>query len=214
MNFKLVHPLPERCIVAVSGGMDSMSALHFLKQRTGRVSHVLHVHHNTGDFADSAQKLVRSYCESSDIDLSIYRVTEEVAIGDSRENHWREQRLRFFRDEHNVHNLPIVLAHNMDDCFEEYIICTMLRGYSGTIPYQNGPCIRPFRTWTRQDIRGYASRFKVPSIEDPANKEYTKYLRAKVRMHVAPKIRNLNPGIYKIVEKVIREQDIRDNESV
>ncbi len=45
----------------------------------------------------------------------------------------------------------------MDDSLEEYIMCTMVRGFSGTIPYAHGNfCIRPFRLWKRRDIEIYA----------------------------------------------------------
>jgi tRNA(Ile)-lysidine synthase len=210
MSFKLLHPLPSSVVVAVSGGMDSMSALHFLMQHPERVSHAIHIHHNTGAFADDAQRLVQGYCAKHGINLTIRRVVKEAEEGASKEEHWRDQRYRFFWDEHALHNLPIVLAHNMDDCLENYIVSTMIDGHLGTIPYRHDPCIRPFRLWKRRDIREYAQRNHLPWIEDPSNREYTKYRRAKIRMHIIPRIKNLNPGIYKVVEKMIRVQDERD----
>lgn len=210
MNFKLTHPLPERCIVAVSGGVDSMSVLHFLGRVEGRVAGVIHVNHASGEFAEDAEEMVTRICNENRIDLSVRRVRDHMGEGESREAFWREQRYRFFWDEYAIHNLPIILAHNMDDCLEEYIICTMIRGYTGTIPYKHGCCVRPFRLWKRRDIETYAQRHQIPFLHDPSNDDDCRFLRAKIRRRVAPRIKNLNPGIYNIVEKVIREQDERD----
>lgn len=210
MSFRLTHPLPEKCIVAVSGGVDSLAALHFLSRVEGRVERVIHVNHASGVFSQDAEELVAKLCEERQINLTIRRIEIHMGEGESRENFWRNQRYRFFWDEWAMHNLPIVLAHNMDDCLEEYVICTMIRGYSGTIPYKHGCCIRPFRLWKRSDIEDYAKRNKIHWLHDPSNDDDCKFLRAKVRRRVAPRIRNLNPGIYNIVEKVIGEQDERD----
>jgi tRNA(Ile)-lysidine synthase len=189
-----------------------MSALHFLRRRPERVVRVVHIHHNTGEFADDSEALVQAHCRSEKIELSTHQVADKPRPGESRENHWREQRFRFFEEEYAFHGLPIVLAHNLDDCFEEFISCTMLRGFLGTIPYRHGACIRPFRLWKRSQIEKYARRFKIPYIQDPSNYDYTRFTRAKIRSLVAPRIRNLNPGVYRIVEKVIREQDVRNDD--
>ncbi len=212
MNFSLTHPLPERCVVAVSGGIDSLSVLHFLRRVEGRVASVIHVNHASGDFAEEAEVLVRDLCDREKIDLTVRRVMDHRGEGESREAFWREQRYRFFWDEAVVRqeNLPIVLAHNLDDCLEEYIICTMIRGYSGTIPYKHGCCIRPFRMWERKDIVKYAKRHDINFLHDPSNDDDTRFLRAKIRRRVTPRIRNLNPGICSIVKKVIQQQDERD----
>lgn len=210
MNFRLTHPLPKRCIVAVSGGVDSLSALHFLSQVEGRVDRVIHINHASGSFAQEAESLVREVCGQKRINLTVREIEVHMGEGESRENFWRIQRYRFFWDEWAKFNLPIVLAHNMNDCLEEYVICTMIRGYMGTIPYQHGCCIRPFRLWKRQDIESYAGKNDIRWLQDPSNDDDVKFLRAKVRRRLVPRLRNLNPGIYNIVEKVIREQDKRD----
>ena len=212
MNFKLTHGLPEKCIVAVSGGVDSLSALHFLNRVEGRVERVIHVNHATGVFAQDAEALVREVCERDEINLTVRRIREHRGEGESRENHWRDQRYRFFWDENARYNLPIVLGHNMDDCLEEYIICTMIRGYWGTIPYRHGCCIRPFRMWKRRDIELYASRYDIKWLEDPTNSDDARFLRAKVRRRVAPRIKNLNPGVYSVLENAINHQDEYDED--
>lgn len=189
-----------------------MSALHFLLRTPGKVRGAVHVNHGTGEFADRAQSLVERFCEENGVPLDIYHVDSGAAAPEkSLEEHWRDQRyLKLDEAFHNGARLPIVLAHTMDDCLEEYIMCTMVRGYSGTIPYKRGPCVRPFRLWKREEISDYATLNKVPSLEDPTNFDHARFMRAKIRKLVSPRIRYLNPGIYKIVERAIDLQDTRD----
>jgi tRNA(Ile)-lysidine synthase len=211
MGFQLTHALPERCLVAVSGGVDSITALHWLSQVPNRVRGIVHINHASGTFADEAEKLVRRTSQGMGLESLFFRITHDPPEGDSVEEFWRKQRYQFFKEASDVlGGLPIVLAHTLDDCLEEYIICTMVRGFSGTIPYQHGDCIRPFRLWRRTDIVDYANRHGLFWLDDPSNRDYVRFLRAKVRQTVVPRIRYLNPGVYNIVEKVIREQDIRN----
>lgn len=208
---RLTHPLDRECLVAVSGGLDSMVALHWLSQIKGRARGIVHVNHGTGKFADEAEALVRDKAQEVGLDLFLRRLTRVPEPGKSLENHWREQRYRFFLETSATQsNLPVVVAHQLDDCLEEYIMCTMIRGYFGTIPYRHGPCVRPFRLWRREDILIYARQNDLLWVEDPSNLDHTKFTRAKIRWRVVPRIRKLNPGVYKIVEKAIREQDSRD----
>ena len=212
MSFKLTHPLPERCLVAVSGGVDSLSALHWLSRTQGRVVKAVHVNHGSGAFANSAQDQTESACAALSIPLDVHHVDNPAPKeGESLENHWREERYRKLDEAfHLSGELPIVLAHTLDDCLEEYIMCTMVRGFSGTIPYKHGACIRPFRMWKRMDIEAYARAHNLSWVEDPANGDHSKFKRAKIRRLVVPRIRNLNPGVYSIVERIIQEQDVRD----
>lgn len=211
VSFKLTHPLPDKCLVAVSGGVDSMSALHWLNQVPGRVQGVVHVHHNTGYFADQAEKLVLETAHRLKLSIFAFRITRNPEEGSSLEEYWREQRYRYFKEASAIaKNLPVALGHNFDDCLEEYVMCTMVRGFFGTIPYMHAPCIRPFRLWKRSDIMDYARKNEVSWLEDPSNADYSRFLRAKIRQLVVPRIRFLNPGVYNIVEKSIREQDERD----
>lgn len=207
MTFKLTHPLPEKCLVAVSGGVDSMVALHWLDKVPGRVAGVVHLNHNTGLFADRAESKVRGTVADLGIPFRGRKLHRGVEEGHSPENWWREQRYRWFKEVSAAQgNLPVVLAHHLDDCLEEYVLCTMVRGYQGTIPYRHGPCIRPFRLWKKKDILAYAQRERVDFLEDPTNKD-TRFKRNLVRHRLTPELLELNPGLHKIVERLIWAQD-------
>lgn len=200
--FKLTHPLPKKCLVAVSGGMDSMAAFHWLNRVPGRVAGVVHFNHKTGDFSDRAAQFVAEEAKELHLPFYIDILNESVAGGEGPEAFWREHRYAFLDRIAEIVCLPIVLAHQLDDCVEEYLICTLKRGYTGTIQYQRGDCIRPFRLWKRELIHKYVMEEGINFIDDPMNRDVT-YLRSYVRYELMPKVLQVNPGIYGMVERLI-----------
>lgn len=197
--FRLTHQLPRECYVAVSGGRDSMAGLHWLMRKPERVKGVIHINHDTGDFADRAEVFVGNYCAEKNIPFHAYDYKKS---GKDTEETWREFRYSVFHS----FDLPVITAHHMDDCLEEYIICVLKRGYIGSIPYSNKNVVRPFRLWRREDINDYVERNNIPYVEDPTNIN-TKYLRNKVRHQLVPLALEINQGVYNMVEKAIIHQD-------
>ena len=211
-NFKLTHKLPSKCFVAVSGGVDSMTALHWLNRVKGRIKGVAHFHHNTGEFADESCELVRSTAQQMELPFFVHYNFGKPDKGESLEDYWRTQRYLWFKKlSRQYKDMPVVLAHTLDDCLEEYVMCTMVRGFSGTIPYTHGPCIRPFRRWKKESIRAYAHLNEVDYLEDPSNDWDWAFKRAYIRHNIVPNLFKINPGIYKMAEKAIEEQDKREH---
>lgn len=202
--FKLTHELPGSCYVAASGGVDSMAILNFLS-RTNRVSGVIYVHHNTGEFADKSEATVNRFCADRDIKFNSYKINGACPSGRSKEDWWREKRYEIIRSNAPV-NMKVVLGHHLDDCLEEYIMNTMVRGRDGTIKYSIWNCIRPFRKWKKADIINYAKRNGVTWVDDPSNLN-TDYKRNFIRHELVPRALQLNPGLYKVVEMVIDKVD-------
>jgi len=201
--FKLTYPLPNKYYVACSGGIDSMAALHFLRKpsREGLIG-VIHIDHGT-DHAKDARKFVEGHCKEKDIECLTYEVEGQPPAGESKEHWWRQKRYDFFYtvpgDEH------IILAHQLDDCVEEYLMCALVRGFRSTIPYQHGRCIRPFRLWKKEDILKYAMRHDVEYVDDPTNKD-TRFKRNLIRQKIMPHALRLNPGLYNIVQRLIEDE--------
>lgn len=204
--FKFTHPLPDKYLVACSGGVDSMSALHFLTRpaniKSNRFRGVIHFNHKTGDFANNSQHLVLRYCNEYDFPLYTGELTGLKPKDKSKEEWWREKRYEYLDKIAELLDTDIVLAHNFDDCVEEYLACVLVRGFQGTIPYRRNRCVRPFRLWKKDDIRAYANKHNLPYNEDPSNYNI-QYRRSKIRHQLVPVVKDLNPGIYNIVRKVI-----------
>jgi len=208
MNFKLTHKLPKECFVAVSGGVDSMSALHWLMQVNNRVKGVVHFDHNTGEFSEKSKKLVEAFSMAKAIPFYVKKNNGVLEEGQSLEDFWRQNRYNWFKEISSANgDIPVILAHTLDDCLEEYVMCSMVRGFYGTIPYAHGPCIRPFRMLEKGKIRDYAKKYNIPHVEDPTNEHDWKFKRAYIRKNIVPNLKTLNPGIYNMVKKAIKEQD-------
>lgn len=209
MRFRLTHPLPEKYWVAVSGGVDSMSVLHWLDKpsRRDNLLGVVHVYHGT-EYGCLASEHVSNHCKRKGITLCHFSIKEPVPQGRSKEDWWREKRYEFFSQVPGKD--PIILAHHMDDCLEEYLMCVLVRGRMGTIPYQHGRCIRPFRLWHKEDIWDYAERNEVAWVNDPSNDNIA-YKRNYIRNRIVDRALKLNPGLYKIVKRAIDVQDDFDS---
>ena len=183
-----------------------MSALHWLLQKSDRVVGVIHLDHNT-PYGSKACEFVQDVVSDSGLPLHLRKLTRTPELGHSPENWWREQRYRFFKEVSAINdNIPIILAHNLDDCLEEYVMCTMVRGYPSTIPYQHPPCIRPFRLWSKSDIYNYAALNEIKFLEDPSNQD-PKYKRNLIRHQIIPPLLKLNPGVYQIVKRLILKEE-------
>jgi tRNA(Ile)-lysidine synthase len=201
--------LPDSFYVAVSGGPDSMGILDFLFKGFKDVR-IAFFDHRTESSKRGAWELGR-YQKIMGFPNSIVTIGAiERGVtkkpGQSRQEFYREERYKFFFSL----GLPVITAHHLDDCVEEYIINSLKRGRSGIIPYRNRNVIRPFRLTPKRTIKQWCIDRTVPFFEDPTNKDPT-YLRNYIRWHLLPEIRhNVNPGISKVVKKMI----MRENKDV
>lgn len=188
--------IPRQVAIAVSGGIDSMAALDFLR-RTRDVE-VLHYNHGTGKYADEATELVRDYCSTHNLFCSIGWNNDEMPAGASKEAWWRNQRYKFFE---KATDRPIITAHHLDDQVENWIF-TSMNGNPYLIPHKRDQFIRPFLTTEKTDFTLWCVRKHVPTISDPSNSE-TKHRRNYIRHTMMPHVLAINPGIKKTIKKKI-----------
>jgi len=186
--------------VAVSGGVDSMSLLHFLHENSEAldceivaitVDHMLRGENSLGDTL-----FVKNWCKENGIRCYKYSVdagklAKEKNIG--IEQAAREARYSVFENllSENVVD-KIALAHHLSDQAET-ILLHILRG-SGL----NGACgmeyirdkvyIRPFLNVTKDDLVRYASRNYIEYVEDETNIE-SKYNRNFLRNIILPQLK-------------------------
>ena len=191
---RILGEIPQKVAVAVSGGVDSMAVVDFL--RRSRDVEVLHYNHGTGPYADEATELVRDYCATYDLFCTIGWNHDEMPSGVSAEAWWREQRYKFFE---SSTTLPIVTAHHLGDAVENWIF-TSLHGNPFLIPQARGQYLRPFLTTEKVDLVSWCKRKYVPHVSDPSNAD-TKYRRNYIRHVMMPHVENVNPGIKKVIKK-------------
>ncbi|MGZ9676203.1 tRNA lysidine(34) synthetase TilS [Flavobacterium sp. GNP001] len=190
----------KRLLLAVSGGKDSMVMLHLFQNLNYdlALAHCNFQLRGLESFED--QNFVNDYALSNNIKAFItqfdtkafaedYAVSTQVAA--------RELRYNWFYELLETEGYDYVLtAHHADDNLETFLINlsrgTGLEGLTG-IPEQNDKIIRPLLTFTQEEIELYAANNGIAWREDSSNAS-DKYLRNKIRHHLVPMFKELNPN--------------------
>ena len=210
----------DKILAAVSGGADSVCMLNILlelRDRYGLTVFAAHFNHMLrNEESDRDEAFVKALCSKLSVplycgrgDVSLY--AKENSLG--TEEAAREMRYSFLYETAASVGAPkIATAHNADDNAETVILnLTRGSGLSGLrgIPPVRDNVIRPVLCLTRQDVEDYLSQRSIEYVTDSTNLEDI-YTRNKLRHHVMPVLRELNP---RFSESVMRTCDMaRDDE--
>lgn len=195
---RLLGKIPHSTYLACSGGTDSMVVLDFLLR--GRKSvHALYFNHGT-PHGDEAEDFVKRRCESLGVPFTIGTITRDKLPRESREEYWRNQRYEFFQSFTN----PIVMCHHLDDCIENWLF-SALNGQPRTIPYRNRNVIRPFLLTPKSELEKWGKSKSVETIQDPSNNDVA-YMRSYIRHNLVPHALAVNPGLHKVIARVVQKQ--------
>lgn len=198
---RIIGNIPKKVAIAVSGGIDSMAVLDFL--RRSRDVTVLHYNHGTGEYSDKATSLVREYCMHFNLKYLEGSNKEEIPKGMSAEAWWREKRYAWFESCMIPADMPIITAHHLGDVVENWIF-TSLNGNPFLIPYKRDQYLRPFLTTRKKEFESWAARKNVPFVQDPSNSN-VQYRRNYIRHILMPQALEINPGIHKTIKKKVLE---------
>jgi tRNA(Ile)-lysidine synthase len=194
----ILGKIPKRVAIAVSGGVDSMAVLDFLRRRHD--VYVLHYNHGT-PYAPHAEALVRGYCVMNNLQYLVGQNLKSMPKGVSAEAWWRDQRYSFFKW---ATELPIITAHHLDDVVENWIF-TSLNGNPFLIPSRRDQYIRPFLTTRKSKLEDWCERKSVPYVKDPSNND-TRFRRNYIRHELMPHAVEINPGIHKTLRKKVLDK--------
>ena len=194
-------------MLAVSGGLDSMVLVHLFQQLNYEIV-VLHCNfqlRGLESFED--QQFIQEYSNTNAIPFVFTQFDTEAFAADfkvSIQVAARELRYSWFYEQLAIQKGDFILtAHHADDNLETFLINlsrgTGLEGLIG-IPAQNEKVIRPLLSFSRQQIEEYASVNKLKWREDSSNAS-DKYLRNKIRHHLVPLLKELNPNFISSFEK-------------
>tara|TARA_Y100001970_G_C14215735_1_gene849535 strand:- start:304 stop:930 length:627 start_codon:yes stop_codon:yes gene_type:complete len=203
---RLNETVPKEIAICVSGGADSMAALHFLSKRRNVIA--VHFNHGT-DHADEAESLVKEYCEDWDVELLVGRINEDPPEKRSLEDFWREQRYNFFETvalTPKYRSLPFITCHHLDDVVETWLF-TSLHGEGKLIPSRRGRYLRPFLMTRKAVLEDWCARHDVPHVADPSNEDI-RFMRNYIRHEVMPRVLRVNPGIHKVMRKKIKNNPV------
>ncbi len=188
----------DKLLLAVSGGVDSMTLLHLCLMARYDFS-VAHVNFKLrGADADADEALVISTCKAHQIEC----FSTQVETQDYANQHKlsiqmaaRELRYNYFNTLINQHHFTkLVTAHHANDHIETFFINLLrsagIQGLTG-IPVQNENIIRPLLFATKQQIETYAKTHQIKFNTDSSNLK-DDYLRNYLRHHVIPTINKAN----------------------
>lgn len=199
--------LKSNFFIAVSGGIDSMVLVH-LFQQMGCSFAMLHCNFQLrGKESDADMNFVIDYGNQHQIPFSVahfdtkaYAEEHKVSIQIAA----RELRYSWFEEQLAENDFDYLLtAHHLDDNLETFLINlsrgTGLDGLTG-IPAQNDRIIRPLLPFSREAIENYAQENNLKWREDSSNAS-DNYLRNKIRHHVVPILKEINPSFLDSFQK-------------
>lgn len=190
---RFLGEIPNKCIVAFSGGVDSVAVVDFLLN--GRKDVTLAFFNHGTLTSESAQNFVIDFATRRGIDLHVGRLFREKKHDESQEEFWRNERLRFF----SSLDSPVYTAHHLDDAVETWIF-TSLHGDPKLIPYQSGNVIHPFLITPKKEFVSWCKRKKLDWIEDESNND-VRFMRNLIRHKIVPEALKVNPGLHKVIKK-------------
>ena len=196
-------------VVAVSGGVDSISLLHMLVQQSLNLSSqsldndqsskisfvVAHFDHGIREDSAEDEKFVRGLAQKYGLTYE----SQRVELGPSTsEDEARKVRYNFLRNCCKKYNAQLITAHHQDDLIETVLINllrgTGWRGLASMTQMPNGKCqiLRPLLNMTKTEILEYAQQHNLSWREDSTNNDHT-YLRNYVRQVLLPMVHKTKP---------------------
>lgn len=211
---RILGKFPDPCVVAVSGGQDSLAALRFIYKgnQTKRTIVVLHVNHGTdhGNYiADHIEDLVKWACPGIEHRSYVFqRVTpaKDKPEHTSWEAHWRRLRQTAYKEAMEHYGVPVITGHHLGDVAEWWLY-TALRGDPHLTPYRGLYTIKPFLAATPQQLH---LKYQIRDIseplayweEDPSNGDVS-FARNRIRHKIVPQALKVHPGFMTTMRKKV-----------
>ena len=193
----------KRICVAISGGVDSVALLHYLKscqKDAGFILSAVHCEHGIrGEDSLADARFVSALCQSWGVPL--YTFAEDCPMRAAREKESLETAARNFRRECFARLIAenkadyIATAHHLNDEAETVLFRLArgtLSGIKGMLE-ESGYFLRPFLSWTRTEIEAYAKENGLSFCVDATNADL-EYTRNKIRIEVLPKLEEVFHG--------------------
>ncbi|WP_162903046.1 tRNA lysidine(34) synthetase TilS [Taibaiella koreensis] len=189
----------KKILVAVSGGLDSMT-LALLLQQSGIAMAIAHCNFGLrGVESDADEALVRSWAAAMAIPVYVQQFDTPALLeaqGGNLQELARELRYGWFETLRQELGFDLVAtAHHRQDSVETLLINffrgTGITGLHGILP-QQGKIIRPLLAFTRAELEQYAREQELVWREDSSNSK-DDYTRNAVRQHLLPAIEKIFP---------------------
>lgn len=197
-------------IIAVSGGMDSMTLLYVFKELgiSARVSHINY--QKRGEASDKDARLVEQTANKWGFECHMRLADPEEAedknfqqwARDVRYDEFRRLKTKFGAD-------GLALAHHEDDQVET-ILQKMFRGAGlpswTAMEIWDGEILRPLLDISRPQIEAYVREHDIPYRTDESNLK-TDFARNFLRNEWLPKLQQFFPGWKKNVLRIPQQSE-------
>ena len=157
-------------VAAVSGGLDSVVLLHWLRFGLRRRDvHVAHLDHALRPDSAADAAWVRGLCRAWDLPVTMGR----LSVPPASEEAARDARYAFLEDVRGQLGAAVVVtAHHADDQAETVLFRTFrgtgILGLRGMSP-RHGRVVRPLLAVWREELQGYAAAARLRWREDASN---------------------------------------------
>ena len=197
------EPLPERFLVAYSGGLDSTVLLHALSTMDSSVPVVaVHVDHQLCTESSQWEIHCRAFAQSLGVRYIDRKadVSPDLKIGP--EAAAREARYKILATLVEDRDWLLSAHHEADQA--ETLLLNLLRGsgptglagISSLRRFAGGRLVRPLLGVTKEQIEEYAKRENLSWIEDPSNQE-SRFDRNFLRNEILPMLESRWPASIK-----------------
>ena len=189
------------CVLALSGGPDSMCLLHLLYSLHKNVICV-HINHKTRKECEEEYAFVKNYLQKLNIPLVYYEINS-YEKGKFTESEARQIRYQKFLEVcHEYHSNILLTAHHGDDLTETILMRLLrgssLKGYAGikqVSNYEDVTLLRPLLTRNKKEIYSYLKKQNIPFVHDKSN-DSNDYIRNRIRHEILPLLEKENPYYY------------------
>ncbi len=208
--------------VALSGGADSMSLLHYMQSVANDYPfnlvaiNVEHGIRGKSSIADST--FVTDYCKTNNIPCLCYSIDTISFAAEKKlsiEQAARLLRYDCFYDAISNKKCDVVAtAHHRSDNLESVLLNlfrgTGLKGLAGISQSYDGKIIRPLINVSKDEINEYVTENVIPFVLDETNLS-DDYTRNFLRLNVIPKIKEVFPEMEKSVSRLSQIVKIEDD---
>lgn len=194
--------VPERYVVALSGGLDSTVLLHMLaesREQHRRRLLAVHVNHQLHDEAAAWSEHCAGFCASLKVEFRSITIDVDLDSGQGTEGAARTARYAALSDIMAAGDW-LLSAHHRDDQAETLLLNLMrgsgpagLAGIGEVQPFASGWLVRPLLPVSRVDLDAYARANGLTWIDDPSNEDRA-FDRNFLRHDILPALESRWPG--------------------
>ena len=221
VSSQMVHTFsirpPEKVLVGISGGPDSVFLAYVLKNLGYQIAFA-HVNYQLrGDDSEADEAFVRSLATDWNVPFYLHKENPESRMASEKlsiQIAARDIRYAFFEELMDKHSYAYcATAHHQDDQVETLLL-SLVKGHRAKvwkgIPPQRGPYIRPLLSLTKKQILHALEEWRLPYRKDKSNLKPT-YLRNQVRLQWTPLLQEMNPSFQELLIQKFRYHEAEQN---